>query len=239
MEARAAAPAFRPAPRDVSRPTSVEPPLVFDDIPEEDPNDQYTEPTTGFGSGLEEQGSYDLKPPPPNVAHNNIETLALRFFSVEHLNTILEDPALSARFSKFLHQYRAAQVPKLTQYFEAKKAQTAVAYANAVAEQISSRDGKAPYAAATLDERFEAQMRETVEALVEDALPAYVTHRLTLIATESLVKEITGNNAPIMRELIPSLAEVYCITDPSMPDNPIVYASQGMLGGLCYARNVH
>jgi hypothetical protein len=30
-----------------------------------------------------------------------------------------------------------------------------------------------------------------------------------------------------MRELIPSLAEVYCISDPSLPDNPIVYASEG------------
>ena len=71
-------------------------------------------------------------------------------------------------------------------------------------------------------------MQENVESLLEDALPAYVTHRLTQLVTESLVKEITGNNAPIMRELIPSLAEVYCITDPSLPDNPIVYASEGM-----------
>lgn len=37
-----------------------------------------------------------------------------------------------------------------------------------------------------------------------------------------------GQNTPIMREMIPSLAEVYCITDPSLPDNPIVYASQGV-----------
>ena len=66
-----------------------------------------------------------------------------------------------------------------------------------------------------------------VQELVDDALPAYITHRLVTVVTDSLVKEITGNNAPIMRELIPSLAEVYCITDPSIPDNPIVYASEG------------
>lgn len=210
-----------------SRPTSVEPALVFDER-DEDP-DHFTEPTTAFGSGLDDAGSYDLKPPPPAVSHNNVEALALRFFSVDHLNAILKDPSLAARFSKFLHQYRSQHVPKLTQYFEAKKAQTAVEYANAVAGQLPCEEGTAPYIAATLNERFKSRLKENVEDLVEDALPAYVTHRLVMLVTETLVKEITGNNAPIMRDLIPSLAEVYCISDPSMPDNPIVYASQGML----------
>jgi hypothetical protein len=66
-----------------------------------------------------------------------------------------------------------------------------------------------------------------VQELVDDALPAYLTHRLVQIVTDSLVKEITGNIAPVLRDLIPSLAEVYCISDPSLPDNPIVYASEG------------
>lgn len=216
------------APRDaggMSRAGTVSPPSVFDDSGIE--RDQYTEPTTALNSGSDEPGAYDLKPPPPSVSHSNVESLALRFFSVDHLDVILRDPNLSARFSRFLNQYRSAHVPTLTQYFEAKKAATAIEYANAVAEHMSTPQGHPPYVAATLDERFEARMRGTVEDLVEEALPAYMTHRLVQIVTESLVKEVTGNNAPIMRELIPSLAEVYCITDPSLPDNPIVYASQG------------
>lgn len=231
MEARPITPAFRSAPKDdLSRPTSASPPDIFDDqLHSADFHDHSsTEPTTAFGSGVDDQASYDLKPPAPSVSHSNLEALSLRFFSVDHLDTILKDPSLSARFTKFLHQYRPQQVVKLNQYFDAKKAQAAVEYANALAEQLPVQDGHPPYIAAVLNERFNSKIREDVEALVEDALPAYVTHRLTLLVTESLVKEITGNNAPIMRELIPSLAEVYCITDPSLPDNPIVYASQGM-----------
>lgn len=227
MDAQPLAPAFRPAPKDLSRPASSvgAAPFVFDD-PQEDSQD-LTEPTTAFGSGFEDQESYDLKPPAPSVSQSNLEALAGRFFSVDHLNTILRDPALSNRFSKFLHQYRAEHVPKLNQYYDAKKAQAAVEYANAVANQLPVDGDHAPYIAATLNARFDSRTKELVEDLVEDALPAYVTHRLTALVTESLVKEITGNNAPVMRELIPSLAEVYCITDPSLPDNPIVYASEG------------
>jgi len=240
MEARPTTPAFRsapaPAPKDIlrSRSASAEPGLVFDDLHDELQNihphqdDHYTEPTTAFGSALDEPGSYDLKPPPPSASHSNLEALSRRFFSVEHLNTILKDPTLSSRFHAFLQQYRPQHIPTLTQYFEAKKAQTAVEYANAVANQLPTESEHPPYIAATLNARFLSRMQENVEGLVEDALPAYVTHRLTQLVTESLVKEITGNNAPIMRELIPSLAEVYCITDPSLPDNPIVYASEGM-----------
>jgi hypothetical protein len=233
MEARPITPAFRsaPAPKDISRSASAEPGLIFDDLHNElqdSHHDHYTEPTTAFGSALDEPGSYDLKPPPPSASHSNLEALSRRFFSVDHLNTILKDPSLSSRFHAFLQQFRPQHVPTLTQYFEAKKAQTAVEYANAVANQLPTESDHPPYIAATLNVRFQSRMQENVESLIEDALPAYVTHRLTQLVTESLVKEITGNNAPIMRELIPSLAEVYCITDPSLPDNPIVYASEGM-----------
>lgn len=216
------------APRDaggISRAGTASPPSVFDDSGLD--RDQYTEPTTAMNSGSDEPGSYDLKPPPPSVSQSNIEALALRFFSADHLDVILQDPNLSARLSRFLTQYRSQHLATLNQYFEAKKAATAIEYANAVAEHMSTPQGHPPFVAATLDERFEARMRGTMEDLVEEALPAYMTHRLVQMVTESLVKEVTGNQAPIMRELIPSLAEVYCITDPSLPDNPIVYASQG------------
>lgn len=204
---------------------SVSPPSVFDQA-EEQP-EQYTEPTTALGSGSDEP-SYDLKPPPPSVSHDNVEALATRFFSVDHLELILRDHNFAARFTRFLNQYRPAHIPALVSYLETKKAITAIEYANAIADHIPTLPGHPPYVAATLDDRFEAKSRRTVEDLVEEALPAYVTHRLVTLVTDTLVKEITGNNAPVMRELIPSLAEVYCVTDPSLPDNPIVYASEGM-----------
>ncbi|KAK3071748.1 hypothetical protein LTR53_008076 [Teratosphaeriaceae sp. CCFEE 6253] len=212
---------------------SVSPPSVFD--PADDQHEQFTEPTTALGSG-EDEPSYDLKPPAPSLSHDNIETLSERLFSVDHLDVILRDHNLAARFRRFLNQYRSSHVQALDRYLDTKKAITAIEYANAIAEQIPTTPGHPPYLAATLDDRFEAKSGEIVEDLVDEALPAYITHRLVALVTDTLVKEITGNNAPIMRELIPSLAEVYCVTDPSLPDNPIVYASEEFYNTTQYGR---
>ncbi|KAK5134953.1 hypothetical protein LTR08_005904 [Meristemomyces frigidus] len=212
---------------------SVSPPSVFDGG-EEGP-EQYTEPTTALGSGSDEP-SYDLKPPPPSISLDNVESLAGRFFSVDHLDLILRDHTLASRFTRFLNQYRPQHTPTLVRYIETKKAMKAIEYANAIAEQIPTTLGHPPYVAAMLDDRFEAKSRRTVEDLVEVALPAYITHRLVTLVTDTLVKEITGNGAPIMRELVPSLAEVYCVTDPSIADNPIVYASEEFYNTTQYGR---
>jgi len=109
----------------------------------------------------------------------------------------------------------------LQRYREVQKAITAIEYANAVADQLSPGS-----VAAILQQDFEHRSRTAIDVLVNEALPGYVTHRFTQIVTETMVKEITGQNTPMMRELVPSLAEVYCLTDPALPDNPIVYASE-------------
>lgn len=202
---------------------STTPPSVFDNAtsPEQD-----TEPTTTRDS--DEPESYDLKPPPPAVSHENIEALASRFFSVDHLDVMLRDPNLASRFTRFLESHRPQHTSTLSHYLEARKAIAAVDYANALAENIPSSDGDERFAAATFDEAFERKARQIAEDLIDDALPAYLTHRMVALVTDTLVKEIIGNNAPVMKDLVPTLAEVYCVTDPSLPDNPIVYASDGM-----------
>lgn len=151
----------------------------------------------------------------------------MRFFSADHLNIILRDYHLSARFHRFLTQYKPYILPAFDSYVDTQKAVAAIEYANSLANSLPSLTGDIPRPAAVMDESFQERSKMVVQELVDDALPAYITHRLVTVVTDSLVKEITGNNAPIMRELIPSLAEVYCITDPSIPDNPIVYASEG------------
>lgn len=206
-------------PRMSSAQGSISPDPIFD---EPDHSEHYTNPTgTSMpNSGDDEHAEYDLKPPPPSVSHSNIEVLAERFYSTDHLDLILRDPTLYARFSHFVHQYRPQSVAALNSYLEIQKATLAVEYANSVVPG-------APFKAAVLGEEFATHAQVVVEELLSDALPAALTHQLTRLVCESLVKEITQNSAPIMRELIPSLAEVYCIADPSLPDNPIVYASEG------------
>ncbi|KAK8196802.1 hypothetical protein M8818_006969 [Zalaria obscura] len=213
---------------------SVSPPSVFDANEEQPEN--YTDPTALNSGSDDAPGSYDLKPPPPSVSQSNIEALSERFFSADHLNIILRDPTHSSRFTKFLNQYKPHSTPTLVNYIETQKAIAAVEYANAIADRIPTSSGHPPYTAASLDDRFEARVQRASESLVNDALPAFVTHKLVHLVTDTLVKEIIGNNSPLMREMIPSLAEVYCITDPSLPDNPIVYASEEFYNTSQYGR---
>jgi hypothetical protein len=210
--------------------TSPGPASVFDMVGDEVQVNYGTEPTTAPTSGSADQDEhYDLKAPPPSVPPSNMESLSQRFFSVDHLNIILRDHQLYQRFYRFLAQYKPYTLPSLECYIDTQKAVAAVEYANSLADNlpVSMGHDSRPRPAATMDEDFQQRATSVVRQLVEDALPAYITHRLVQIVTDTLVKEITGNNSPVMRDMIPALAEVYCIADPSLPDNPIVYASEG------------
>jgi len=177
----------------------------------------------GESSGDEAaMGAYDLRAPPPSMPLSNIEHLTSRLFSADHLRLILLDPSLAAQFRGFLLKYRPASIPVLQKYLDTQKVLSAVEYANALAKKLS---GGSP--AVSFDSSFDTNIRDVVEHLINDSLTGFVTHKLTILVTEVLVKEITGQNTPIMRDLVQGLAEVYCLTDPSLPDNPIVYASEG------------
>lgn len=216
------APEAPPALPSMSSARSISPDQVFDGP--EDPTQEHYTPTihTSAPTSGDEQAEYDLKPPPPSVSHTNVEVLAERFFSIDHLNLILRDPTLSARFSRFVHQFRPQSVATLNSYIQLQKATLAIEYANAIAARTQ------PHCpAAVLVEQFEDFNLSVVDELLTEVLPAALTHQLVRLVCDSLVKEITQTSAPVMREMIPSLAEVYCVSDPSLQDNPIVYASEG------------
>jgi PAS domain S-box-containing protein len=188
-------------------------------------------------SGQENEGNYDLKPPPPSASITNGESLAEQLFSADHLNLILHDHTLNNRFTSFLNKYRPQANPILVRYQATQKAKAAIQYANSIAEGLAEASlSFGPTLAAIVDRKFEAESRKATEELVSDALPAYVTHRLVAVVTECLVKEITGTNVPFMHDLIPGLAEVYCLTDPSVYDNPVVYASEEFYRTTQYGR---
>ena len=205
----------------------------LDDVPDQALAD-LTQPTTP----PDEPAQFDLNPPPPSVSIANAESLHEKLYSADHLNIILRDPAMLSKFTSYVHTHRPYLVPVLSRYLDAQKAKSAVDYANAVAECMSSRRSHAAAhpPAAFLDSKFESQSLRAEEKLVNDALPGYITHRLVQLVTECLVKEITGSIAPIMQALVSGLAEVYCMTDPSLPDNPIVYASEEFYNVTQYGR---
>ena len=178
-------------------------------------------------------GSFDLvEPADDHVQHHgfSLEARSEQLFSHEHLKVIFADPSLLLRFTAFLSTHRPQSVPILIYYLDALKALKAIKYANAIAEALSPIPGHeytANLAPASSNAGLEKKANQAFDALVREDLPAYITQMYIQIVSLSISQRITGVLAPHLREASEGLAEVFCLTDPSRPDNPIVFASEG------------
>lgn len=161
----------------------------------------------------------------------DLERRSEQLFSKEHLEAIFRDPASLIKFTSFLSSTRPKAVPILIYYLDASKALRAISYANAVAEALEPIDGHEftdTLPRSTVNAVLEDKAREAFDVLVRDELPAFITHIFIQMVSMSIQKRITGNLPPLLREASEGLAEVFCVTDPSRPDNPIIFASEGM-----------
>ena len=177
-------------------------------------------------------GSFDLVAPAEG-GHRvfSLETRSEQLFSSEHLQVIFSNPTLLLRFTAFLSTHRPHSVPALIYYLDALKAMRAIKYANAVAEALNpipSHEFTATPPRTTANPTLEDKAAQAFEALTREDLPSYITHMYIQIVSLSISQRITGTLAPHLREASEGLAEVFCLTDPSRPDNPIVFASEGM-----------
>ncbi|MCJ1414373.1 hypothetical protein MMC32_000699 [Xylographa parallela] len=174
--------------------------------------------------------SYDLVPPPLEGRTGfSLEARSEQLFSRDHLRIIFSEPALLLRFTAFLSTHRPQSVPILIYYLDAVKALKAIAYANAVAEAlepINGYDFTIHPARSTVNTILEDKASKAFDVLVSEDLPAYITHQYLQIVSLSITRRVTGTLAPHLREASEGLAEVFCLTDPSRPDNPIIFASE-------------
>ena len=176
-------------------------------------------------------GSFDLVAAAEDGHQSfSLEARSEQLFSREHLEILFSDPALLLRFTAFLSTYRPQSVPILIYYLDAIKALKAVKYANAIAEALSPIPGHeftSHPPGPTLNGALEEKAAQAFDVLVRDDLPAYITRLYIQIASLSVARRITGTLAPHLREASEGLAEVFCLTDPSRTDNPIVFTSEG------------
>ncbi|KAK3352404.1 hypothetical protein B0T25DRAFT_185405 [Lasiosphaeria hispida] len=72
------------------------------------------------------------------------------------------------------------------------------------------------------------------ERLAKNLYPEYVKYQLTqcMRSSMSVSRWLTGG----FKSAYPGLGEAFCLTDPLQPDNPIVYASDGLLRMSGYRR---
>ncbi|KAJ0348576.1 hypothetical protein KNSL1_005346 [Colletotrichum chrysophilum] len=177
-----------------------------------------------------EPGSFDLVV--PSHGDNGIYSLETRselLFSKEHLQAIFKDHVLLQRFTDFLHSARPDSLPLLTYYLDCLKALRAIAYANAIARGLDSlpeHGFSVQNAANTSNTSLEKKAEAAFDVLVQQDLPAYITYMWIQTVSVSIKRRITGTLPVQLREMSEGLAEVFCLTDPSRHDNPIVFASE-------------
>lgn len=180
----------------------------------------------------DDPASYDLLQ--PNTVSKtdgfSLETRVDQLLSKQHLHKIFADPARLLKFTSFLSLKRPESIPILIYYLDALKALRAIRYANAIAAALEPLSGHAftnQAVPSSQNKILETRADQAFNVLVRDDLPAYITEVFTRVASISIQKRITGTLAPHLREASEGLAEVFCLTDVSRPDNPIVFASEG------------
>jgi hypothetical protein len=178
--------------------------------------------------------SFDLVAPnetDPDKTGFSLEARSDELFSKEHLEAIFHDTPSLLRFTAFLSMARPTSIPILIYYLDAQKAIRAINYANAVAEALEPIEAHSfteNPARPTVNAILEEKARQAFDVLVREDLPAFITHVWIQVVSVSIQKRITGNLPPLLREASEGLAEVFCLTDPSRADNPIIFASEGM-----------
>lgn len=185
-------------------------------------------------------GSFDIVAPPPPLGqgpkahHYSLAKRSEDLFSKEHMGIILGDARLLDQFSRFLAGVRPRSLPLLAYYLDADKAIRAIEYSNSVAAGLEKLDGCCyDFASGPADKvasrSLEAKHDAAFEALAREELPMYITHVWIRIVSLSIKQRVMGTMPPHLREASSGLAEVFCLTDPSRHDNPIILASSGKL----------
>ena len=177
---------------------------------------------------------------PPNKNENNnedktesiapLEKRSELLFSREHLQLILADSTLSLKFTDFLRTYRPDSVPILAYYLDAIKALKTLRYAEAIIKGLEAIPGHAFTSeanSATMAWVMEDKADRALDVLVKDDLPAFIAYIYVRTVDVALVDRVTGNEDSGSRSIADGLAEVFVLSDPSRPDNPIVFTSEG------------
>ncbi|CAP86334.1 Pc20g10050 [Penicillium rubens Wisconsin 54-1255] len=179
-----------------------------------------------------EEESFDLVPPydGDRISHT-LEQQADLMFSSEHMLAILSNPRYFARFREFLTQERPGSLSTLTYYLNASKSLKAIHYANALVRSsvdvpTSGIETAEHPVGPTVNTALEQRVQKALDALTAEELPAFITSTYINIAGKLVEERVRGTLPDKFQGTAEALAEVFCLTDPSRPDNPIIFASE-------------
>ncbi|KAL7625587.1 hypothetical protein AAE478_004807 [Parahypoxylon ruwenzoriense] len=174
--------------------------------------------------------SFNLVAPPNGQTHQySLETRSEALFSEDHLRVIFDNLLLLERFISFIYASRPTSIPLLVYYLNVLKASKAISYANAITRSLVHVKGL-EFSEETIPCMTNGLLLEeankTFQTLAREDLPAYITHTWTQKVSATIQKLITDTLPAYLKNLSEGLGEVFCLTDPSRPDNPIIFASE-------------
>lgn len=179
--------------------------------------------------------SYDLIVPFDDSCEaplHSLERLADIMFSPEHMLSILNNPRYLARFREFLLEERPRSLELLTYYLNTRKALKAIEYANALVRCAVDLPPQTITVTGQVGEScnpaLQRRVHEALQALTDEELPAFITSRCIGITSRVVEERVRGTLPRKFQGTSDALAEVFCLTDPSRRDNPIIFASEGM-----------
>ncbi|OGE54063.1 hypothetical protein PENARI_c006G02445 [Penicillium arizonense] len=163
-----------------------------------------------------EEQYYDLVAPYKGDAASlhSLERQADLMFCSEHMLAILNNPRYLARFREFLHQ----EPLKAIEYANVL-VRLAVDVPTAGVETAEQPVGP------TVNTALEARVQTALDALTAEELPAFIASTCISITSKVVKQRVRGTLPDKFQGTADALAEVFCLTDPSRPDNPIIFAS--------------
>lgn len=206
--------------------------------PQQTGNDDNHDPAEASTDDLQ----FQAPPPKAKSSMTGVESLAQLLLSEEHLNYVIQEPLLFTRFVRFLSGYDKRLVPIVLYHLECQKATKALEFANAVAANLGPLPGNDSSngldAAAAMNKELDERRKEVIDILTAEALPASITYGLVQVVTDTMSRSIQGRHQmPVMRNLISGMTEVFVLTDPSLEDNPIIFASEEFYRMTGYGRD--
>ncbi|KAL8661136.1 MAG: hypothetical protein Q9202_005851 [Teloschistes flavicans] len=159
----------------------------------------------------------------------SLEARSELLFSRQHLELIFADKELAVRFGSFLRTYRPDSVPILGYYHDTVKALKTLKYAEAVVKSLETIPGlqfTSESNGVTMTWVLEDKANRVLDVLAKDDLPAFIAYVYVTIVDMALVERVTGKAEIVGNDFAVGLAEVFTISDPSRPDNPLVFASE-------------
>ena len=184
---------------------------------------------------------FDLAAPVVNPDRGHpLEILLDMLCSPEHMASIFEEPSALEDFAAYIRNIRSQSLPLLTYYMEMSKAMKALDYANAVAKALGPLaehefTSDAPRKVVSTD--FEKKAAAAFSEIVRDDLPPYLTQKYCQAIESIMINRILGSNESVDIAGAEGLTEVFCLSDPTRDDNPVVFASRGFCEITQYGLN--